>query len=341
MQMGRAVAIAVALAGLGAAVLPAQEVFWDGFEYGDLCAWSNPPVTVTNEIEAFDESGANDDAGSAQTIGRCAVVEGTIGDPYDPSGQPVEFFPDTDFYEVNLQGPALLHLKLERIGGLSDFQAAGAVLNSYANYPDFGLTACDPVAGYPTVTTRQIYLPENGFVFADPSGVGSKQIPNNNKWYINVDDARNYDPCQIGVPPELIGDVNQTYRLTLSIDPLTGPPLAFPYAEEPVQMPADGSILIYRVDGATISSLDLVETFIDRTDPGRLDTKVYVVRKTGTTLTTVAGDDDFDTVDFFFDSRLQNVPLTANPHFVVVDHYGKYENGAIDLGLTIQYLPPF
>lgn len=45
--MGRAVSIAVLTAGLAAAaaeMLPAQEIFWDGFEYGDLCAWSNPPA---------------------------------------------------------------------------------------------------------------------------------------------------------------------------------------------------------------------------------------------------------------------------------------------------------
>ena len=327
-----------AWAALSAAPAPAQEIFWDGFDQGDLCAWSNPPVTITSETEAFDQSGANDDPNSAQLIGRCAIVEGTIGDPFDPP--PPDFLlSDIDFYEIGIKGPALLRVTLERIGGSSLFQPFAHFENS-SQFRDFGTTQPGVPSNDPASISREIYIPENGFQYLDPPDKfqGTKNLPQNNKWSIAVEDDRNYSditcPC---------GGQTDTYRLTLRIEPVAGAPVALPYSEVPVTMPADGTLLVYRLDGAAVPSIQKAETIIDQLNPRLtdLDTKLYLVRKAGNQLATVAGDDDWDFDQLgnlvHTDSKIENVALTANPHFVIVDYFGKLVADPVDLALTIQF----
>ena len=326
--------VAAAIAVGGVPALSADvEIFWDGFDQGDLCAWSNPPLTTYHELEPFDESGANDERSIAETVsGRCGLIEGTVGDPYLLEDFLVG---DTDYFEIGVEGPAVLRVKVERIGETSSFAPSAWVFHSDV-FGDFGTTECELVAPFPVVTVRRIYLPENGFDFADPPEI-AKKIPNSNKWFLNVEDARNYNYCGGSLSKDPEGGAGETYRVTFTLDPLTGSPLAFPYSQEPVQFPSDGSFLVYRVDGTEVSTIDSIETFIDRTTPNVLDTKVYVVRKSGSQLTTLAGDDDFDLNHY--DARLADVgPLGADPHFVVVDAFAKQEFGPIDFELTIQYL---
>lgn len=346
--MGRAVSIAVVVAGLaaaGAGLLPAQEIFWDGFESDDLCGWSNPPALYL-EQEAFDDSGANDSVANAELIPtRCAVVEGTIGVPYDDEpGPDVVLVADTDFYELSLEGPALVGIRLERFGEGSELEPYAELSNSseysafpwaFAYFPD-ALPADDPV-----LTSRQVYLPENGFAFLDPSDpeFGSKDIPANNRWFLLVDDNRNfYDgSCPCG------GETNR-YRLTITIETVAGPPVGYVYVDEPIVYPADGSVLRYRVGGPGVTTLDLTETILDQLNPGYtdLDTKLFLVKKVGSSLQTVKGDDDWavdlDGYLIHTDSRIGSTALTTDPHFVVVDYFSRYGNDPIDLGLTIQFL---
>jgi hypothetical protein len=326
--MVRTLAVFVTAATFGAAGAGAQEIFWDGFDVGDLCAWSNAPSAPIPEQEAFDEH-TNDTDADAELIGRCAVIHGTIGDPIDPPGPDLPE-PDTDWYEIDVDGPVLLRIRLERRGASSGFEPIAYVLNT-GSYPDFGITPPGTPTSDPAVTSRQIYLPQNGFVFLDPPP-NDKNIPNNNKWLLNVDDERNYYdescPC---------GDADNGYRLTLSIDPVSGPPQTVPINLQTVQTAADGTALIRRLDGAAIPMLDLAETYADR-DLDPLDTKLYLVRKSGNALATLAGSDDFDEFVSHFDSKIEDVALTAQPHFLIVDSYAVYDVDPVDFELTIQFL---
>lgn len=320
----------------------AQEIFYDGFDRGDLCAWSNP-VTPIQEAEAFDESGTNDEPGNEETIGRCAIVEGTIGVPYDSQNGPGEVWEyDTDLYEVAINGPALLEITLERSGGSSDFQPAITLFNE-SEYPDFMLFPPSVPAEDPITVSRQIFLPEDGFAYLDPDDpdFGSKDIPANNRWFLLVDDARN-----AGDPACPCGGESNTYRLTLRIVPIVAAATP-PRNEEWVQMPGDNSVQMYRVDGATVDTLDLTETVLDKLYPFNtdLDTKLFLVRRVGTNLVTVAGNDDWavNGSGYFVhtDSKIGSTALTAHPHFVIADWYSRSSPGAIDFQLTIQFQQAF
>lgn len=318
----------------------AQEIFYDGFDRGDLCAWSNP-VTAIQEAEAFDQSGANDFEEDAEPIGRCAVVEGTIGDPYFTGhGQQQEWTFDSDWYEIVVDGPVLLQIDVERLGAGSPFQPFVAIYNS-SDFWEFGYFPIGVPSGDPAFVTRQIFLPEDGFAYPLDPPEPSKDLPAQNHWYLAVEDDRNYSepscPC---------GDEANRYRLTLRVVPVVGPATP-PLNEESVQMPADNSVLVYRIDGATVDTLDFTETILDQLNPGNtdLDTKLYLVRRAGTSLVTVAGDDDWAGDGFggvlHKDSKIETTALTAHPHFVIVDWFSRASPDAIDFQLTIQFVQAF
>lgn len=329
------------------ATLPAQEIFWDGFDQSDLCAWSNPPA-VYQELEGFDESGQNDyyeQGAQAELVPRCVTIEGTIGEPYDtdPESNCDFVTGDIDYYELDVDGPALIRVRLERFGASSGFLPYGFI--EYTNdFGYFGEYPFDFEVPELTVLERQIYLPENGFVFDEPEGF-EKSIGNQNKWLLSVDDYQNY---QLSCPT---GGVDNTYRLTVTIDPIVGP-ATIPLSEEPLELAADGSVRIFRIPPG-VASLARVETFVNRYEsPAELsiDSKVYVVKRVGSTYDTVKGNDDYywepgptpqsDPVLIHYDSRLDAVALDSNPHYVIVDHYGQYQTGPLPFDLTISYLEP-
>lgn len=334
------VRFAVACLLAGSATLSAQEIFWDGFDQGDLCAWSNPPA-VYQEQEAFDESGQNDIAADAEIApARCVIIEGTIGAPYDPPGQDPPTF-DTDYYELPIQGPALVGLRLERFGASSEFVPYAEIWNT-SQYEIFGLFPFAIPAEDPTLMTREIFLPENGFAYLDPPDpeVGSKDIPQNNSWYVFVDDDRNYldkaCPC---------GDELNRYRLTVTIESVAGPVTPFPFSAETVTYPGGGDVLRYRVPTG-VTNLELTETILDRLNPffADLDSKIYIVRRNGSNLETVKGDDDFAVDEtgelLHVDSQIGPTSVAGGPHFVVVDYFWKSDLEPMDIGLTVQYVEP-
>ena len=335
-RSGVIAATAILLAS-GGAPLASQEIFWDGFEVGDLCAWANPPVTVYQEAEAFDEH-TNDIDSDAESIGRCAVVVGTIGEP--------EFgaIPDSDWYEILVEGhraPAGHHRTVQRHGRRArdpDFEPEGDFRNS-SPYETFGLTPLGGPSEDPSSTTRQIYLPENGFDYLDPAGSGGlKDIPSqNNHWLVIVDDERNYplDSDPPADPP--VGGSSLCYRMTLAIDPVVGQ-YAVPLNEADVQMPADGSVRSYRLEG--VSYLDLAETFADRSGVF-FDTKLYLIAKTGNVLDTIKGSDDFDeatTVDSKLGLKGEPIPLPEPVYFVMIDPYSNGELGLVEFPVTLQFV---
>jgi hypothetical protein len=321
----RAAAALLALVALPAA---AEEIFWDGFDQGDFCAWSNPPIAITVEDEAYNQT-RNDTQQSADPIGRCAIVDGTIGE-FDVDA------PDIDYYEIDATGPMLLSIRLERRGAGSDFQPF-ATVEYESSFLQFGFTPPGTPSNDPTSVTRQIYLPENGFDFEDPPETGNKDVPANNEWYVVVEDDRNYtDPaCPCG------GQGND-YRLTIGVEPVAGPN-AVAGNEQSVTMPADGSVRIFRLDGAVVSTLDVMETIEDQLAPGlgELDTKIYVVAKSSGGLVTVAGNDDW-AIDGFGDllhkdSELEGVALDPVPHFLLVDYFEKVVASGAEIELDLQY----
>ena len=342
MVRGWLVAAAIAVGGTPALTADV-EIFWDGFDQGDLCAWSNTPPTYL-EQEAFDESGANDptenDTNAEIIPTRCAVVEGTIGEWYDSEPGPgVVMTPDTDGYELSLEGPALVRFRFERLGEQSLFQPYSFVLYNSSNYEWYGFFPEALPSDDPVLIEREFYLPEDGFTFLDPdSPTDSKDIPGSNKWWFFIDDFRNFDDC----PVTPCGDEQNRYRLTITVRSIAGSTLPFPYSAEQVSYPADNSVLSYRIpDGVT--NLSLTETILDQNNPfnSDLDSRLFIVKKVGMSLQTIAGNDDWEYssgTPLHADSKIGSTPLSGGPYFVIVDHFGKFSADAVDFGLTIQYL---
>jgi hypothetical protein len=305
--------LVLCIAFFGSAPLVAvdESIFFDDFEAGDHCAWTSisPAIAPISELEAPDRSSNENDAQEdAELISRCAIVDGVSGpviaDP--PDGDVADF----DTYKLVMTGPVLLRTTLTRgTGGTSEFQPGGDVNDDDGGTLELGFL---PLAADSITTTRQFWIPSSG------------------TWFVRVYDARNYnDPT--------VGDTDQTYRLTLDVEPVSGTKLFTTLSAEPLTIPADGSVVIYELDGDTVGTLDYVETFAERLTSPSLpiaDTKLYLVRPVDGAWTTVAENDDFD---IYLDSRIPDdekdpgILLGSGPYFVIVDFYDIFDDATFDV----------
>ena len=280
-----------------------EPLFREDFEAGDLCAWSaRPAEPATAESEPFD-SRSNDDAADAEAVSRCAIVEGTIG---SLDGD----FADFDYYKLSTPEPILLRVTLAERDGASDFEPYADLDDVDQVYPPLGLT---PVAT--ASTTRQIFLPAAG------------------DWYLFVADERNWDRDNgVEIVPGEAGGAGGTYRLTLEVVSIEAPALLFPLSDEPLAIPADGSLVIYRLASGLTETLDFAEVFAERlVSASPLDAKLFVVREEIGGRTVIAACDDqsnggdCDTGLDSLDPRLESIALGADPHLLIVDFYDVYD----------------
>ena len=281
-----------------------EAVFHDGFELGELCSWSSAPAAAV----VVETAAANDAAASAQSIARCAVVDGAIAAVAAGAA-------DFDFYRLVVDRPTLLRLTLAARDETSDFEPYADLDDDDPATLPLGLT---PLAVEGS-TTRQVLLPAAG------------------AWYVLVGDERNWDRASLDpVDSPLAGGASATYRLTLAVEPLAGQ-FAFATTGEPLEIPADGALVLYQLSAGQTDSLDLVEVYAERLgSPSPLDAKLYLIADpAGAPAILAACDDqttggcaagDFVTVD----PRLETVALGPTvPHLVVVDFYDVYDPGTL------------
>jgi hypothetical protein len=300
--------LALLLAVSSPALAADERLHVDGFELGDTCGWTStaPPPAVAEEVEP------NDVPGQAQPIGRCATVDGGIG--------PVDSGADFDYFAVAVSEPTLLRLTLADRDGTSDFEPYLDVDDVAQAYPPLGIT---PIAT--DSTTRQIWLPADG------------------TWYLFVGDERNWDRAsgQEVENPSIGGD-EVTWRLSLRVEPLEPVDVFFPPSGEPHEIPADGSLLVLRIDPAETTEIQTIEVFAQRLVPASpLDAKLHLVRRSAAGRTTVASSDDLS--DEIVDPALPSEMLAGEALLAIVDFFDVYDEEAVPQSLpapfelTLQY----